>query len=275
MISCRKCRKLMAEALYDELSASQKSQFDNHLKVCSDCARQFAQMAHTREVMFQKERFEPGEAFWNNYWETLFPKLPQGQNFRKRSFLRWKGFKNMIHFKPVYAFQFAGAVILIVIGIFIGKYFFGQQSGFNGKSKLTIGSLPKSVVEMRTTRYIERSKVLLLGLVNFDPKTEDVYGLNFPYQKKISQELAHEATWLKTELTSPDQEQLRELVSDLEVILLQIANLESEVDLDGIEIVRSGIDRTGILLKINLEEMQAIDDQPLFIHQQQGDHQKI
>jgi len=52
---------------------------------------------------------------------------------------------------------------------------------------------------------------------------------------------------------------LRLLVSDLEVILLQIANLESEHNLSTIEMVQSGVDRRGILLKINLEEMRQTE----------------
>jgi hypothetical protein len=99
--------------------------------------------------------------------------------------------------------------------------------------------------------------MLLLGLVNFDSDSEDAYALNLPYQKQISQNLVNEASFLKEELDAPAHQQLRDLIEDLEIILLQIANLESEHDLSGIELVKSGVDRRGILLKINLEEMQG------------------
>ena len=49
---------------------------------------------------------------------------------------------------------------------------------------------------------------------------------------------------------------LRALIDDLEVILLQIANLEAEHDVPAIELVRSGVDRRGILLKIQVEQMR-------------------
>ena len=52
------------------------------------------------------------------------------------------------------------------------------------------------------------------------------------------------------------QNQIYNLISDLEVILLQIANLESEYNLPAIEMVKNGVDRKGILLKINIEEMR-------------------
>jgi hypothetical protein len=47
-----------------------------------------------------------------------------------------------------------------------------------------------------------------------------------------------------------------DLITDLELILLQIANLESEYNIPEIEMVKSGVDRRGILLKINIEEMR-------------------
>ena len=37
---------------------------------------------------------------------------------------------------------------------------------------------------------------------------------------------------------------------------LQIANLETENDLDAIELVRDGIDRRGILMEINLTDLR-------------------
>ena len=50
-------------------------------------------------------------------------------------------------------------------------------------------------------------------------------------------------------------------MTDLEVILLEIANLETEYDLPTIEMVKSGVDRRGVLLKINIEEMRKNESQ--------------
>jgi hypothetical protein len=43
-----------------------------------------------------------------------------------------------------------------------------------------------------------------------------------------------------------------QLMNQLELILLQIANLEAEHDLSAVELVRDGIARDGLLLKINI-----------------------
>jgi len=80
--------------------------------------------------------------------------------------------------------------------------------------------------------------------------------LNLPYQKQISTELVQEASYLKGELGEYDQERLQSLVADLEMILLQIANLESEYDLRAIDLVKEGVERGGILLKINITDIR-------------------
>jgi hypothetical protein len=53
-------------------------------------------------------------------------------------------------------------------------------------------------------------------------------------------------------LKGPGQRRLRELVADLETVLLQIANLESGNDLEAVEFVKQGVENRGLLLKINL-----------------------
>ena len=95
------------------------------------------------------------------------------------------------------------------------------------------------------------------------------------HQKQISQQLVKEADLLKQQLKNPAQHRLRELIIELEVILLQIANLETTNDLTGIELIKSGIDRNGILLKINLEEMKESNRKDKTLLEEQKRHQQI
>ncbi|MCB0306602.1 MAG: hypothetical protein KDI38_22765, partial [Calditrichaeota bacterium] len=74
--------------------------------------------------------------------------------------------------------------------------------------------------------------------------------------RQASQNLIAEAGYLKPALQQTRQQRLGKLVNDLELLLIQIANLEAENDLSAIEVIKSGMDERGILLKINLEEMR-------------------
>jgi hypothetical protein len=112
-------------------------------------------------------------------------------------------------------------------------------------------------LQQRTQDFLGRSEILLLGIVHFDPSKQDQAAIDIPRQKQISKDLVQEASSLKKELSKNKDRRLEKLVGDLELILVQIANLEEKEDLPEIEIVKSGVDRKGILLKINLEQMRS------------------
>jgi hypothetical protein len=75
-------------------------------------------------------------------------------------------------------------------------------------------------------------------------------------QRAVSKTLVRESQEISLGLTDPSQQRLRELVGDLGLILIQIANLESKHSVQGVDIVKGGVERNGILFKINLEEIQ-------------------
>ncbi|MDH5467273.1 MAG: hypothetical protein OEY25_07625, partial [Candidatus Aminicenantes bacterium] len=68
--------------------------------------------------------------------------------------------------------------------------------------------------------------------------------------------LVQEASYLKRELAESDQGRLENLIIDLERVLLQIANLESQNDFEAIELVKEGVTSRGILMEINLTDLR-------------------
>ena len=118
----------------------------------------------------------------------------------------------------------------------------------------------------QTDRYLERSKVLLVGLVNMEPDRAAVAPV-LARRQEMARTLADEADTLRNALDDTGQERLGSLIDDLKVVLLQIANMDLKVDLQfgddaaeqnvaALELVRSGVERQGLLLKINLTKMQ-------------------
>ncbi len=65
-----------------------------------------------------------------------------------------------------------------------------------------------------------------------------------------------EAAALKKEIGSSDR-RLERLISDLEMILLQIANLKPDPDISDIEIIKAGVESRDILFKIKLNEARS------------------
>ena len=259
MNECKKCRSLFSEALYDELNVGQEEYFNTHLLRCSRCQSEFNEMKSTLEIMSQRIRPEPGQAFWENYSVNLSNRMEAELLPRKQDPQRWSR-KNFFNFAPRWAFQAVAALFLIGMGIFIGKRIDAPSNPIiqqAGQSAPTVSQMePGLEFVKRTQNYLDRSELILLAIVNFDPETEDPYALNLPGQQRVSRELVQEAGYLKAELAGSGQRRLQNLVTDLEVILLQIANLESENDLESILFVKKGADSRGVLLKIQLMDIR-------------------
>lgn len=250
MSTCEKMQELFVEALYGDLNAEQLAMLDSHLAACSDCKAELAGMRSTLRVMDGRVRPEPGDDFWRSFDTKLEERInesptaqPKVISFRKRI--------------PQWAWQAAAALFLVGVGVVIGRFYIKQEPGIE-IARNPAASIPVQTVstEAETRRFLEKSEVLLIGVVNTDSTNEEAYSADLAHQKKVSRDLIQEASLIKPKLNDPRQRRLRELVGDLEVILLQIANLEAEHDQPEIEILKSGVDRKGLLLKINLEQLR-------------------
>ncbi len=258
MSRCRHMRQRIAEALYGELSEDRRRELDAHLRSCRDCARLYQQMAATLDVMNARQATEPDEAFWTGYSERLaerFESQQQRQTLpRPGSFL-----EHLARYR--HAAWRAGAVAaLVLVGVFLGRWIWTREPPGGSVRQAAVppshrADPAEAVMEDRAQEYLQRSKVLLLALANFDPGTDDTMTLNLQSQRRISASLVQEAEYLKTALADPAQMRLRELVGDLEVILLQIANLEDEHDLEAVEMLQRGVNKQEVLLRIDLSKI--------------------
>lgn len=263
MNKCKKYRDMITADLYGDLSINEARLLKKHLESCKRCAGEYRKTAAALEMMNMKKRPDPGKEYWDSYWDRLHRRIKSegitpSEPARRRNVLQ-----DLFLPVPKWAFQTAAALLLVGAGIFIGsRYFGGKTAGISGNQTALQGA-PDSRTQLvrRAEDYIERSKILILAMVNFETE-EDPYALNLPYQKQVSGRLVEEAAVLKDGLTDPAHKKMRQLITDLELILLQIANLESENDLAAVEFVKSGVNQTGILLRINTLEIAGAADKP-------------
>ncbi len=266
MSRCGKTKDLFLDSLYGELDPVREAGLMRHLDECPSCRGEYEAMARTLLTMGRKAAVDPGREYWDGYFDKLerrmaadgvsAPSSPAPQAPVRAPFARL----------PRWAFGAAGAVALLAAGILIGRLTLHRvppaentlAAGRGGASVVPAASA--SDLSLRTSRYLDRSKVILLALVNFDGGAKDIAGLNLPRQKEVSQALVKEASALKGDLKAAKERQLERLVADLELILVQIANLKAEADLSSVEIIKAGAASKDILFQINLSEMRRADD---------------
>lgn len=247
MNECKKSRSLWLEALYEELTGPDAIWFQDHLHSCKRCSRLFQEYKRTTSLLSQRKRTEPDEAYWNTYWEKLSERLPL---MSPVDTVKPKRYFRVV---PAWALKAAAAILLVLGGAWMGKYYWREPAvPLTSIPRANIKrAIPVDATDAKALRFLQRSQILLLALVNSDPHDS---ALDMTFPKSVSQELIQDASTLKGELQQRDQVRLKRLIDDLEVILLQIANLDAEKDIPEIEIVKSGVDERAILLKIDLEQ---------------------
>ena len=253
MKECDKLKSKFERALYNELTSGEQEAFAKHLNECEECSNEFEELKKTLVLLQSYRREEPSEEFMSNFWKELNPKLTKQTQLS----VWWDDIKSVFGSKVKLSHQIAAGFTILILGVIIGKFLLSgndviTQPNNNGNSQIA--------VQARAERYIDRSKVLLLGIMNFDPEADDLETISLSHQQTISKELISEAADLKDELKKPNNRQLKELVSDIEVILMQIANLEEQQDIEGIDLIKDGVDKKGIFLKINIQEIKKSSD---------------
>jgi len=267
MSRCGRTKDLFLDSLYGELDPAREAELMKHLDACPACREEYEAMARTLVTMGRRQPADPGAAYWDGYYDKLerrmaadgvFAPAPQTGTKARPAGVRAPFFR-----LPRFVFGAAGALALLAAGILIGRLTLhraqqgpGLAAGAPASGTAVVPAAMSSDLSTRTSRYLDRSKVILLALVNFDGASKDIAGLNLPRQKEMSQALVKEASALKTDLRAAKQRQLERLVGDLELILVQIANLKAEADLSSVEIVKAGAESKDILFQINLSEMR-------------------
>jgi hypothetical protein len=255
MNSCKKVQKLLVSAIWNELNGHERAKFMEHIKECPECERIYEEMSKTLKNLETRKRPEPSQAYMGKSWEQLKQEMTEKKSRGRFSI---PSFINNFSSKPAFSPGIAGSLLLLFLGIFIGwAIFSGKQNVNPALGKNGIGT-PVSYEE-RTDRLLERSKTMMVAFVNWDSKTDDASVLNLDRSRKISADLLKEAGLIRKQLPASERARVNELITDLEFILLQLANLEGENDLENIEIIQTGIDSRGIILKINLEELSRMD----------------
>jgi hypothetical protein len=237
----------MPEAIYGDMAAADRHSYEEHLSHCPKCPEELAGLEYAVALTRERRRPQVPEEFWERNWTTFVRRLEQGQG----------GAGVRSRFPGSWILNLAAAAALVAVGIFIGRFYWSTPPPGPAPPQLqTSMPGPGTALDDRIDRYLERTKLLLMSVDNFDvdaPHPDQPYLVQ---GRNLSRSLLAETSALKNELGASREELLLELVSQLEVILLQISNLRDAQAAVGIQMARTGIHDRALLFRINLEEMR-------------------
>ncbi|MGH7599001.1 MAG: anti-sigma factor family protein [bacterium] len=253
---CKKYEASIVAKIFGDLGAADEQKLQVHLADCTQCRAVLAEMQQALNAMGAPIRPAMPEHFWEGYWHRLVARMEKDERAAPEpAFVLsrlWMWLRVKWHEQPLFipVVRTAGILALLVVGVLVGHYWWPQHE----TPQITL-SPPAQVqpVQGRAEQWLERSKILLIGVVNEDfsePAQSD-----FSQERQFSRSLVTEARALRREIDPAANRQLLQLMGQLELILLQIANLEAGHDLSAVDLVRDGIARNGLLFKINITEM--------------------
>lgn len=238
---CHEYQNKLADLLDGTLSPALREAFLAHARNCTQCA---AELQAYRTLISEANAL-PRLAAPDHLWHGIEAALDAPA--RKQTATARRA-RRLIPHGPL--LKLAAAAAIFALGLWFGRMpFGGAPPGVHSPALNEFTQL-----NSRAAAYLEKSRVLLLGIINLDEMPGTVFDLR--PERHVSRQLLREATSLRAELPAVGGADLKQLFADLEVILLEIANLEQQTDFESIELLRAGVAQKDLLLKINLSQLR-------------------
>jgi hypothetical protein len=239
----------MLHALYGELHDDELRAFEAHLAGCPACSVQMSGLRQTLSIVNTQPAPQPPQGFWERVWPEFVRGIERSERHATGKRRSWSVRRRLV--------ELSVAAALVLLGVLVGRHWPGDDSSHRRVPfPREADQIPP--LQDRLDRYLGKSKLVLMSVNHL--QDTDAAGLSLSSERKLSRDLLLETNALKRDLQNSREEQLLDLVSQLEIILLQIANLREAHASVGIELARSGIEEQALLFRINLEEMRRASE---------------
>ncbi len=255
-------RSFLYEYARDELSQEQSREISEHLLSCHRCAREVEQIrtivtataSHLRTASDHRST-----GYWHSFIDGVEERIEARGLERVSPLIRiLDAIGSRLRFRgPAIAIA-GGSLGLVIVGFLAIRLL--RVEPVQPEEAVRSDEEPAQVVAVddRMGDYFRKSKVLLVGISNL--KTADDRPFDLSAERRVSRELVTQARYLKNQ---PLDMRSARLISDLEKVLIELANIKEEGGTPNVELIRSGIQRQNLLFKIRMAE--ALCDSTRFI----------
>ncbi len=247
----RDVQDLLYEFSRGELSTQDQRRVEEHLTGCKRCmaaAETIQKLVNAVPVSPVRASDKRPDLYWNSFSYNVINRIrreEQSEPVRKVAFSEYLR-SVFVHQRRTLVTLTAGVVIVSGIVLTWQMQQSGQQVTQQGGSIAVDGQTP--TLQARYSRYLRKSQVLMVGLMNM--KQESGEHLDLSAERDLSRQLVDEARYLHEQNID---EHAKQLIRDLEKILIELANIEEQHDVPDVEILRAGIRQENLLFKIRMD----------------------
>jgi hypothetical protein len=263
-LNCKEFKGIVVDVLYnyDQLTEEDKRLFHAHLTTCPACAGEYEEMAGVLALMDQRDKPEMGEEFWDSYYLRLLEKMKESEEKEKNkiknkiwSWLKkwWENFTFDIQ-RLRWVLYPAAALLLVVLGITIGRYLYLPPVPEKGEELISSALPSERKFNPAVTDHFENLRPMLIDYANYTAEENEASEEELvTVDKKTLKKLVLQNYLLKKIAARENDLSLKQLLVDLEMILLEISNIEPNSGRnETILRVQDILDKSDILFKMKV-----------------------
>lgn len=247
--------ELLILYLEDELDEDERREVETRLGADAQFAAELAELRRSLELVNGSVPLEPEAEYWRSFYGRLHPRLQ-----RTSLWSRIAG-----PFRSNAGLQYAGlaaglAAVLVVVSLFLAQVYFRTEPIPAVTETTVVIKRTQGVLEHIVDAHLDRSLILLQDVENVDTDQDDLPQL-LAYSRERSEQLLSDNRTFRLAAERRNDEKLVQLLDDLEVVLIEIANLDPDVAQYALPTVKRYIRSKDLLIKIEITRLNEDDPQ--------------
>jgi hypothetical protein len=215
---------------------------EQHLDDCAECRGTYASLQRVLNYVDSMPVPERPANYGEQVWQRIAPQI--GAPGARRPWFQWTPWRG-----AAVGVAMAG---LLVTAFVAGRFYSGtpvsRHDIIAGGPNVAPDQGSERVLRAAVGDYLERSQMVLVELVNADPKSKmDISG-----EKERADDLVTETRLYRQTATRTGDTRIASLLDELERVLVDIRNSPSEVTPQELEAFRKRLEADGILFKIRV-----------------------
>jgi hypothetical protein len=231
-------KHLSEEELIDLYYGEGEGSASAHVKVCQECAAQYAEMKQSLDAMRVAAVSERDALYGERVWQVLEPRLIPYEK-KTRGWFQWPQWKA--------ATLALSCAMLLAVAFVGGRYWERITTKTDNTARNTNAHVTQPTVVVVLTDHLDRTERLLVALEHADSQD---HVENAQLQSEARELLASNRIY-RTTATSAKDPALAGALDRLEGVLAEIAN-DPNLTAEDLERVRSEMNTQGILFEIRV-----------------------
>jgi hypothetical protein len=254
MSKCKKIKESIVEAIYNQLPEANTLDFNQHIKSCTQCMEEYLKIKSLLEFMDKRQRPKMSDQFWDNFSLQMEDKINKQANTYANEMKADKAPKARKPFwsRAPWLLYPATALAILVLGIGIGRYM--SQNPSQTFVDATISSIQR--ISPKVAEHFDNIRPLLIDYANYSTPAENEAYIggtsgSVMVDKEIIRQLLLENQLLKQMVTRENNISVKELLEELELVLLELSNSNGNKD-ETNKTVQQIINENDLLFKIKV-----------------------